>query len=86
MKAQGTFYDPTLSVGEGFRDFAAGKGDLLKRSLVQQVATGGFAEGNRRSAYVKEPGMRAGISSSHEHAYRRRQPEARLPAASRLSP
>jgi len=29
MKAQGTFYDPTLSVGEGFRDFAAGKGDLL---------------------------------------------------------
>jgi imidazolonepropionase-like amidohydrolase/ABC-type multidrug transport system permease subunit len=39
MKAQGTFYDPTLSVGEGLRDFAAGKGDILKRSLVQQVAT-----------------------------------------------
>jgi imidazolonepropionase-like amidohydrolase/ABC-type multidrug transport system permease subunit len=38
MAQQGTFYDPTLSVGEAFRDFAAGKADLLKRSLVQQVA------------------------------------------------
>ena len=37
MAKQGTFYDPTLSVGEAFRDFAAGKTDLLKRSLVQQV-------------------------------------------------
>ena len=37
MAKQGTFYDPTLSVGEGFRDFAAGRTDLLKRSLVQQV-------------------------------------------------
>ncbi|MGA8152018.1 MAG: amidohydrolase family protein [Terriglobales bacterium] len=38
MARQGTFYDPTLSVGEAFRDFAAGRTDLLKRSLVQQVA------------------------------------------------
>jgi len=38
MARQGAFYDPTLSVGEAFRDFSAGKGDLLKRSLVQQVA------------------------------------------------
>ena len=37
MAKQGTFYDPTLSVGEAFKDFAAGKTDLLKRSLVQQV-------------------------------------------------
>jgi len=37
MALQGTFYDPTLSVGEAFRDVAAGKTDLLKRSLVQQV-------------------------------------------------
>ena len=37
MAQQGTFYDPTLSVGEAFKDFAAGKTDLLKRSLVQQV-------------------------------------------------
>jgi imidazolonepropionase-like amidohydrolase/ABC-type multidrug transport system permease subunit len=37
MAKQGTFYDPTLSVGEAFKDFAAGRADLLKRSLVQQV-------------------------------------------------
>jgi len=37
MAKQGTFYDPTLSVGEAFKDFAAGKTVLLKRSLVQQV-------------------------------------------------
>lgn len=37
MAKQGTSYDPTLSVGEAFREFAAGKTDLLKRSLVQQV-------------------------------------------------
>jgi imidazolonepropionase-like amidohydrolase/ABC-type multidrug transport system permease subunit len=37
MAEQGTFYDPTLSVGEAFKDFATGKTDLLKRSLVQQV-------------------------------------------------
>jgi imidazolonepropionase-like amidohydrolase/ABC-type multidrug transport system permease subunit len=37
MAKQGTFYDPTLSVGEAFKEFAAGKTDLLKRSLVQQV-------------------------------------------------
>jgi imidazolonepropionase-like amidohydrolase/ABC-type multidrug transport system permease subunit len=37
MARQGAFYDPTLSVGEAFKDFAAGKTDLLKRSLVQQV-------------------------------------------------
>jgi imidazolonepropionase-like amidohydrolase len=37
MAKQGTFYDPTLSVGEAFKAFAAGDTDLLKRSLVQQV-------------------------------------------------
>ena len=37
MAKQGTFYDPTLSVGEAFKDFALGKTNLLKRSLVQQV-------------------------------------------------
>jgi imidazolonepropionase-like amidohydrolase/ABC-type multidrug transport system permease subunit len=37
MAKQGTFYDPTLSAGEAFKDFVAGKTDLLKRSLVQQV-------------------------------------------------
>jgi len=37
MAKQGTFYDPTLSGGEAFKDFVAGKTDLLKRSMVQQV-------------------------------------------------
>lgn len=37
MAKQGIFYDPTLSVGEAFKDFVAGKTDLLKRSSVQQV-------------------------------------------------
>jgi imidazolonepropionase-like amidohydrolase/ABC-type multidrug transport system permease subunit len=37
MARQGTFYDPTLSVGEAFKEFRAGRSTLLKRSLVQQV-------------------------------------------------
>ena len=37
MARQGTFYDPTLSVGEAFQDFVTGQSELLKRSLVQQV-------------------------------------------------
>jgi imidazolonepropionase-like amidohydrolase/ABC-type multidrug transport system permease subunit len=37
MAKQGTFYDPTLSGGEAFKEFVAGKTDLLRRSLVQQV-------------------------------------------------
>jgi len=63
MKAQGTFYDPTLSVGEGSRDFAAGKGDLLKRSLVQQVAAGDLLKGTEDALTSKDTeAMRAGIS------------------------
>jgi imidazolonepropionase-like amidohydrolase/ABC-type multidrug transport system permease subunit len=37
MAMQGVTYDPTLSVGEAFPQFSAGKLDLLNRSLVQQV-------------------------------------------------
>jgi imidazolonepropionase-like amidohydrolase len=37
MAMNGVTYDPTLSVGEAFPQFAAGKLDLLNRSLVQQV-------------------------------------------------
>src|SRR4029077_5526843 len=33
------FYDPTLSVLEGIRDLSAGRADLLRRSLVQQVVS-----------------------------------------------
>jgi imidazolonepropionase-like amidohydrolase/ABC-type multidrug transport system permease subunit len=45
MAKQGTFYDPTLSVGEALREFAAGKTALLKRSLVQQVGPPELLEG-----------------------------------------
>ncbi len=44
MVTQKTFYDPTLSVGEAFRDFAAGSTELLKRSLVQQVGPAALLE------------------------------------------
>ena len=54
MKSQGTFYDPTLSVGEGFRDFAAGKGNLLKRSLVQQVTPADVMKGTEAALTSKE--------------------------------
>jgi enamidase len=37
MAKNGVTYDPTLSVGEAFPQYAAGKLDLLNRSLVQQV-------------------------------------------------
>ena len=37
MAKQGVYYDPTLSVAEGFRDFRSGNPFLLNRSLVQQV-------------------------------------------------
>jgi imidazolonepropionase-like amidohydrolase len=45
MAAQGTFYDPTLSVGEAFKDLVAGNTDPLKRSLVQQVAPATLLQG-----------------------------------------
>ncbi len=38
MAKNGIAFDPTLSVGEAFQQFAAGKLDLLGRSLVQQAA------------------------------------------------
>jgi imidazolonepropionase-like amidohydrolase/ABC-type multidrug transport system permease subunit len=37
MVAQKTFYDPTLSVAEAFKDFSTSRADLLKGSLTQQV-------------------------------------------------
>ncbi|MGH7936157.1 MAG: amidohydrolase family protein, partial [Chthoniobacterales bacterium] len=37
MKAKNIAYDPTLCVAEAFTDFGKGNGELLKRSLVQQV-------------------------------------------------
>jgi imidazolonepropionase-like amidohydrolase/ABC-type multidrug transport system permease subunit len=54
MARQGTFYDPTLSVGEAFRDFSAGRGDLLKRSLVQQVAPPDLLQGTNEALTSKD--------------------------------
>ncbi len=56
-------YDPTLSVGEAFRDFAAGNTDLLKRSLVQQVGPTDLIENTQREMASKdvEP-IREGIA------------------------
>jgi imidazolonepropionase-like amidohydrolase/ABC-type multidrug transport system permease subunit len=54
MAKQGTFYDPTLSVGEGLKDFAAGKTSLLKRSLVQQVGPPELLEGTEDAMASRE--------------------------------
>ncbi len=54
MAKQGTFYDPTLSVGEAFKDFAAGKTDLLKRSLVQQVGPPDLLSGTEDAMASKD--------------------------------
>jgi imidazolonepropionase-like amidohydrolase len=54
MAKQGTFYDPTLSVGEAFKDFAAGKTDLLKRSLVQQVGPPDLLRGTEEAMASKD--------------------------------
>ncbi|HYA23652.1 MAG TPA: amidohydrolase family protein [Terriglobales bacterium] len=54
MARQGTFYDPTLSVGEAFKDLAAGKTDLLKRSLVQQVGPPELLRGTEEALASKD--------------------------------
>ncbi|MDQ1471720.1 MAG: hypothetical protein QOJ99_3200 [Bryobacterales bacterium] len=48
MAKNGVTYDPTLSVGEAFPQFAAGKLDLLNRSLVQQVVPGKLLNGTKK--------------------------------------
>ncbi len=50
MKEKGIAYDPTLSVAEGFKDFAQGKTDLIKRSLVEQVTTKELLDGTEHAA------------------------------------
>ena len=54
MEAKGIAFDPTLSVAEGFTDFSKGKTDLLKRSLVQQVATKELLTGTEHAATSDE--------------------------------
>jgi imidazolonepropionase-like amidohydrolase len=63
MAEQGTFYDPTLSVAEAFKDFAAGKIALLKRSLVQQVGPPDLLQGTEDALASKETeSMRAALA------------------------
>ena len=54
MAAKDIAFDPTLSVVEGFTDFSKGKTDLLKRSLVQQVATKELLTGTEHAAASDE--------------------------------
>jgi imidazolonepropionase-like amidohydrolase/ABC-type multidrug transport system permease subunit len=54
MAQQGIFYDPTLSVGEALKDFAAGKNTLLKRSLVQQVGPPDLLQGTEEALSSKD--------------------------------
>jgi imidazolonepropionase-like amidohydrolase/ABC-type multidrug transport system permease subunit len=63
MKTRGMVYDPTLSVVEGLSDFAKGKTELLKRSLVQQVTTKELLTGTEHAASSAEmKSMREGLS------------------------
>ncbi len=48
MATAGMSYDPTLSVGAAFADFANGRVDALNRSLVQQTATRELLAGTRK--------------------------------------
>ena len=49
MASEGVTYDPALSVIEGLRDLAAGKLDLLNRSLVQQVGPANLLTGTKKA-------------------------------------
>jgi imidazolonepropionase-like amidohydrolase/ABC-type multidrug transport system permease subunit len=63
MAAKDIAFDPTLSVVEGFTDFSEGKTDLLKRSLVQQVATKELLTGTEHAAASDEmKSFREGLS------------------------
>jgi imidazolonepropionase-like amidohydrolase len=63
MKAQGIAYDPTLSVAEGFTNFANGDTTLLKRSLVQQVSEKDLLNGTEHAATGDQfKGLREGLS------------------------
>jgi imidazolonepropionase-like amidohydrolase len=65
MKARGIAFDPTLSVVEGFNDFARGDTSLLKRSLTQQVTSKDLVAGTEKAASSKD--MEALRKSSAEY-------------------
>lgn len=50
MKGKGIAYDPTLSVAEGFTNFAKSDITLLRRSLVQQVTPKELLTGTEKAA------------------------------------
>jgi len=63
MKSKGIAYDPTLSVVEGFTNFAKGDTTLLKRSLVQQVTPKDLLSGTEKAATSEQfKGLREGLS------------------------
>jgi imidazolonepropionase-like amidohydrolase/ABC-type multidrug transport system permease subunit len=63
IKARGIAYDPTLSVAEGYTNFAKGDTSLLKRSLVQQVTPKELIAGTESAATSQQfKAMREGIS------------------------
>jgi imidazolonepropionase-like amidohydrolase/ABC-type multidrug transport system permease subunit len=63
MKSKGIAYDPTLSVVEGFSNFAKGDTTLLKRSLVQQVTPKDLLSGTEKAATSDQfKGLREGLS------------------------
>jgi imidazolonepropionase-like amidohydrolase/ABC-type multidrug transport system permease subunit len=63
MKAKGIALDPTLSVAEGFKNFARGDTSLLKRSLVQQVSPKDLIAGTERAAVDEQwKGLRQGLT------------------------
>ncbi len=62
MKTKNIAFDPTLSVVEGFTDFAAGSTSLLKRPLVQQVTPKELLSGTDHAASSPQmAGMRERI-------------------------
>ena len=63
MKAKGIALDPTLSVVEGFTNFAKSDTSLLKRSLVQQTTTKELLTGTEHAATSDQyKGLRDGLS------------------------
>jgi imidazolonepropionase-like amidohydrolase len=63
MKAKNIAYDPTLSVVEGFTNFAKSDTTLLKRSLVQQAAPKDLLSGTEKAATSEQfKGLREGLS------------------------
>ncbi|MCU1260053.1 MAG: type transporter [Bryobacterales bacterium] len=53
MAKSGVFYDPTLSIIEGFQQMSQGNKDLLNRSLVEQVGPKNLLASTRKAMATK---------------------------------